>query len=85
MAEVYQNAGAGVACVHVHACLDPDCEWCDYLVREGIIISCDHCGHPGHTDALGSWHGVVDKNGGCTVFCLHCAHVLGLDADTPTG
>ena len=43
-------------------CKDDDCEECQSLVDEGIIISCDGCGSPGHTDSLG-WEGILDGNG----------------------
>lgn len=48
-----------------------ECEYQDYLVHEGIIISCDSCGDAGHTDSDG-WEGVVNSDGQCAVYCLGC-------------
>jgi len=51
-----------------------DCEYQDYLVKEGIVISCDGCGHPGHTDSSG-WVGLMEGER-CFVYCGLCVPSL---------
>jgi hypothetical protein len=45
-----------------------DCEYQDYLVENGFVMSCDRCGHAGHVDSDG-WIGEKDNEGGCSVYC----------------
>lgn len=56
---------------HAAHCRIPDCEWCKSLCDQGLIISCDQCGHVHHTDWLG-WNGQLDDSGRCFVFCPEC-------------
>lgn len=48
-----------------------DCPYQDYLVENGFVISCDSCGHAGHTDS-NHWEGLVNDEGMCFVYCLKC-------------
>lgn len=57
---------------HAAHCLIENCEECQSLCDEGLVISCCGCGHVHHTDWLG-WSGEIDENGGCTVLCPECA------------
>lgn len=56
---------------HAAHCRDEDCERCQSLCDEGLVISCDGCGHVHHTDWLG-WDGEADGRGCCFVFCPEC-------------
>lgn len=56
---------------HAALCQIEDCEWCQILCDEGLVISCDGCGRVHHTDWLG-WGGAVDGKGRCTVLCPEC-------------
>lgn len=53
---------------------DPECEYCQMLVDDGVIISCDACYEPGHTDAPGGWN--RDSDG--LIYCDSCAEELGI-------
>jgi hypothetical protein len=59
------------AAVHAAHCITENCEWCRSLCDQGLIISCDQCGHVHHTDWLG-WQGTLDNEGRCTVLCPEC-------------
>lgn len=63
----------GAAEYHAQTCTDPDCEWCDSLCDQGLIVACDGCGHTAHTDRLNFWTGIVDERGGCLIYCPSCA------------
>lgn len=56
---------------HVAHCCDDECEHCQSLCDEGLVISCDECGHVHHTDWLG-WIGDIDAEGCCRVLCPEC-------------
>lgn len=54
---------------HAAHCRIAECETCDALCDEGIIISCDACGRVHHTD----WLGWQSPDEGKTVLCPECA------------
>ncbi len=56
---------------HAAHCLIEDCEWCQALCDDGLVIACDGCGHVHHTDWLG-WTRDVDDVGRCSVLCPEC-------------
>lgn len=49
-------------------CGAADCEECQALVDEGVLIACDECGEPGENDA-GGW----TMTSGGLVLCAGCA------------
>jgi hypothetical protein len=57
-------------------CAHVECEVCDALVHDGVVIACDECGHPGHTDAPGGWVRAEDGQ----IFCEPCAAELAIEA-----
>jgi hypothetical protein len=57
-------------------CSGQDCDHCQSLANDGVIISCDHCHEPGHTDSPGGW--VRDKEG--LIYCEPCADELAIEA-----
>lgn len=62
-------------------CSLEDCEICQSLVDEGIILTCDECYQPGHTDAPGGWERQPDG----LVICCHCAEKLNTEGGAPKG
>lgn len=55
-------------------CQDTNCEECQSLIDQGIIMACDNCGHPGHTDCgAESWRIMQDG----LVFCIGCYEASG--------
>lgn len=71
---LYQDScRKGEAEYHAQNCTDESCEWCQSLCDQGIIVSCDGCGFPAHTDRLNFWTGDVDpESGGCLIYCPDC-------------
>lgn len=63
--ERYQSAW------HAAHCTVENCERCQSLCDEGLVIACEECGRVHHTDWLG-WCGEVDGDGRCTVLCPEC-------------
>ena len=59
-----------------NTCKDENCQVCQFLVNEGIILACDGCHEPGHTDSPGGWTR-DDKDG--MVYCDACAEARGLN------
>ena len=57
--------------IHMQECVDPDCEWCEWLVENGFTTSCEFCGHVGDNESDG-WDSIIDENGGVTVLCEWC-------------
>lgn len=58
-----------------NTCALHDCEECQWLVDEGIVMACDGCHEPGHTDSPGGWTRNEDDG---FVYCDACAEQLGL-------
>ena len=56
---------------HAAHCRDKNCEYCQFLCEDGLIISCDRCSNVHHTDWLG-WSGKVDSEGRVFVLCPEC-------------
>lgn len=58
---------------HAAHCWIENCEYCEFLCEQGLVISCDACGRVHHTDWLG-WKGELHGDQ-CTVLCPECAWV----------
>ena len=59
---------------HASHCTDENCEYCQFLCDDGLVIACDECGNVHHTDWLG-WNGKVDAEGKVTVLCPECSRM----------
>lgn len=77
----YQRYQAAWHAAHCHV---EECDWCQHLCAEGLVIACDDCGCVHHTDWLG-WEGEVDAAGRCTVLCPDCSPEIQTGAEENPG
>ena len=62
-----------IEAVHIwYDCEDDECEYCQFLIEEGVITSCDLCGEAEYRDSEYMCPIGPNPKGQVFVYCLEC-------------